>query len=472
MGLTIAAKDKKQRELLLHGNILRGVLSVCVPMAAFQFINELFRVFDLSITAHISPESVAAVSFFNQLANTVASAGMGLSIGAGILIAGFYGAGEYQKVKQTVNTTVFLAVSGAVALAVLLVLCGRQVLTAANTPPELADAGWDYYRIMMVNLVFVFFNNVYIAVEKAKGSGKKILMVNLLMAGVKFSLSAVFVLVLDQGVVMVAVSTLLSNLLVSVIGWWSLSGKEKVFGLSRSAICLQLPFIRRILLISLPVIAEKCSFSVGKVMVNSMAVAYGTQIIGALGVSNSISALSTVPATTIGDGGAAIVRQNVGSGQRLRALYVFRCVFVIDVVWGTLGFLCTWAFLEQILTIFAGGDAAFAQMIRQIYVLEMLSNVFLSVHGAVLALLYAFGYTRLSFCLNFARLFVFRLPVLLVLQHATELDGGTVMGIVMMLSNALTGLGALVFAVLVLRREYGRCWFSLMTQRQEKAAIR
>lgn len=56
-------KGSEKRELFLEGNILKGVLTVCVPMAAFQLLNELFRVFDLAITARINPESVAAVSF-------------------------------------------------------------------------------------------------------------------------------------------------------------------------------------------------------------------------------------------------------------------------------------------------------------------------------------------------------------------------------------------------------------------------
>ena len=97
MALTVAEKDLKKRELFLEGNILKGVLTVCVPMAAFQLLNELFRVFDLAITARINPESVAAVSFFNQLNNSVTAVGTGLSIGAGILIAGFYGAADYEK---------------------------------------------------------------------------------------------------------------------------------------------------------------------------------------------------------------------------------------------------------------------------------------------------------------------------------------------------------------------------------------
>ena len=100
MGLQVDPKELKKRQFFLEGNIPKAVLSVCLPMALFQLINELFRVFDLVITSQINPESVSAVSFFNQLNNSIVSVGTGLSIGAGILIAGLYGAGEYERLKN------------------------------------------------------------------------------------------------------------------------------------------------------------------------------------------------------------------------------------------------------------------------------------------------------------------------------------------------------------------------------------
>jgi Na+-driven multidrug efflux pump len=90
--------------------------------------------------------------------------------------------------------------------------------------------------------------------------------------------------------------------------------------------------------------------------------------------------------------------------------------------------------------------------------LYTVANVFLAIHSAVMALLYAFGYTKLSFYVNFARLFVFRIPILLFFQHCTTLAGGQAMGLVMMISNGMTGLLALVVAAAVLHKEYGAGW--------------
>ena len=187
---------------------------------------------------------------------------------------------------------------------------------------------------------------------------------------------------------MIGVATLLSNLVVTAIGLYNLRNPEDVFGLSFRYVRLKNDIVKKIVSISLPVIAEKFSFSAGKVVVNSVGVNYGTQTVGALGVSNSVSALSTVPAGSIGDGGAALIRQNIGHGNPQRALKIFRCVFIVDFVWGVLGFILTWVFLDPILASFSKGDVAFAELIAQIFTLEMISNVFLAIHSAVMALLY------------------------------------------------------------------------------------
>ena len=232
MGLQVDPKELKKRQFFLEGNIPKAVLSVCLPMALFQLINELFRVFDLVITSQINPESVSAVSFFNQLNNSIVSVGTGLSIGAGILIAGLYGAGEYERLKTTVNTTFFMAGAAALVLVAGLILGARPILRLANTPTQLVEIGLNYYRITALNLVFTFFNNVYIAIEKARGNGSKIMRINFAMALTKFSFSAFFVLVLHQGIVMIGVATLLSNLVVTAIGLYNLRNPEDVFGLS------------------------------------------------------------------------------------------------------------------------------------------------------------------------------------------------------------------------------------------------
>lgn len=462
--MTLDDGNRRKRQLILSGNPWLSIVSVCGPMAVFQLINQLFRVFDLSITAHIDTQAVAAVSFFSQLSNTFGAIGGGFAMGAGILIAGFYGAGDYQKVKQTVNSSFCISVLMAALLTMILIGFSTPILKLANAPAALAQTGLDYYRWEMLGLVFTYFNNVYIAVEKARGNGKIILWLNLMLAVVKISLSALFVLVLHQGIVMISVATLLANMVIFFVGLYRMRNPQDVFGLSFSYVDLRLRTIRSVFGVSLPVMAEKVAFSAGKVMVNAIGVAYGTQVIGALGVSNAISAISTMPPSSIGDGGAAMIRQNVGGGNKKRAFLFFRCIFILNFILGIVGFALTLLFLNALIRGFSGGDAAFGLQIKEVFTLEMCSNVFLAINSSVMALLYGFGYTRLSFALNFARLFVFRLPLLIFAQQVLSIPGSTAMGMVMMVSNGLTGIASLGVAAVILAKEYGKNWTALVLQ--------
>ena len=56
--------------------------------------------------------------------------------------------------------------------------------------------------------------------------------------------------------------------------------------------------------------------------------------------------------------------------------------------------------------------------------------------------------------------------VLLFFLYCTDLTGGIAMGLVMMISNGLTGIFALMLGVIILHREYGAGWIRLLFGRK------
>ena len=84
------------------------------------------------------------------------------------------------------------------------------------------------------------------------------------------------------------------------------------------------------------------------------------------------------------------------------------------------------------------------------YRYEALGAVPLGVNAAVLALLYGLGKTKLTLLLNFARVFIFRIPVFWVLQNWTSAGEASV-GMVMLISNFSSGVLAAIISVFVIR---------------------
>ena len=448
----LSSRDRRFLDMSLNAPMWKVVLYVGTPLALYQGLAALFTILDTLMASHISKESVSAVAYLAQLRLMLSSVGGGLAVGAGIQISRAYGEGDFLLVRKRVSTLYATSLSvGLLMLAVILPFTGG-FLRLAGTPAELITVGRQYFIVQLFVMVVNFLNEVYIAVERARGNARRIFLLNIAVIVVKLSLTALFVYVLESGLVMIAVASLLSELTMFAFAvHFSLIG-DSAFSFSPKAVSFRErrvlePMVRQ----SMPVIAEKALFAFGKTIVNSMCTVYGALMVGAMGVSNNLGAITTNPQNGYQQGSSAIISQNYGAGRFRRVLDAFYATAVINMLLGALiSGLELWQ-LHFLSGLFDGGSDDFRRMIALVYRYEALGAVPLGFNAAVMALLYGLGKTQLTLVLNFSRVFVFRIPVFWFLQHCTSLGEASV-GIVMMVSNISVAVAAGVTALVVIRR--------------------
>ncbi len=448
-------KDEAFREYALTGPVWKVLLAVCLPLALYQALQSIFNVMDTLMASHISSDSVSAVAVLNQIRTMISALGSGLAIGGCIKISEAYGRGDHDAVRRQTATLYALAVAVGGAVILVLVPFARPFLLLLRTPPELVDTGIGYFRIEILSLVVAFFNTVYIAIERSRGHSRKILILDLAVVLTKLCLTAFFVYVLEGGVIMIAIATLAGQLVLMGYALLTMPRDEGAFRFSFRNVTLKGESILPILNLSYPVSAEKMLFAAGKVVVNSMAGAYGKLTAGALGISNNIGGLTTGWQSGMQDGAAALISQNRGAGKYRRTLRLYACLVAVNVAIGLVGLLAVYGALPWLAQVFAQSknqfDPAFRDLIVSIHRWEMLGYVTLGLNSATLALLLGYGYTKLTLLLNVARVFVFRVPVLWCLQSFTQM-GAEAVGVTMMVSNVCAGLSAVLVAIPVIQR--------------------
>lgn len=451
MQADLSKKDEQFREFSLNGPMWRVVLYVGFPLALYESLNQLFKILDTMMASHIGASAVSAVAYLSQINMMISAVGTGLAVGASIKVSQAYGAGDFMLVKKRVST--MFAMCGALGIAILLVLVPftPEFLRLMNTPEEFIADGSTYFRLELFGMVITFFNNVYIAIERARGNSKRILVLNTAVIVVKLGLTAWFVYGLDGGINMISCATIISQSLLLLAACINMNQKGNAFGFSLRAISIKKEVICPMLTLSFPVIVERIAFAVGKVIVNSMSTVYGSWTVGALGISNNIGGITTNPQNGFQEGGSSIISQNLGAGRPKRALLAFRWVLYIDMLIGLVIMTASLLCLNQLAGLFAGDNAEFAEMIKQIYRFEAVGAIPLGVNAAVMALLYGFGKTRVTLVMNFCRVFLFRVPVLWALQQFTDL-GNVSAGIVMAVSNVASGVLAAAVGVIEIRR--------------------
>ena len=451
MNAKLTERDKRFLWESLNGSMWKVVLNVGTPLALYQGLSMLFTILDTMMASHISKESVSAVAYLSQINLILSAVGGGLAVGAGIQISRAYGQGDFQMVRRRVSSLYAVSLAAGLLMLVMILPFTRAFLRLAGTPESLIQEGFWYFTVEMFDMVVKFLNNVYIAVERARGNSRRIMLLNFLIIGVKLSLTAFFVYGLHSGLTMIAAASLLSQISLLIFALRHSFQSGEAFSFSLSAVTMDRLTTWPMIIQSLPVIAEKALFAFGKAVVNAMCAVYGDTMAGALGVSNNLGGITTNPQNGYQEGTSAIISQNYGAGKYKRVIEAFFITAAVNAILGAVISAVELWRLDLLASLFDSGSNTFHHMITLIYRYEALGAVPLGINAAVLALLYGLGETQLTLVLNFARVFVFRIPVLWYLQHFTGMGEKSV-GAIMLISNTLSGIAAAVMAAVVLHR--------------------
>ncbi|MDR1747448.1 MAG: MATE family efflux transporter, partial [Spirochaetaceae bacterium] len=396
MAITISEKDEKRRTFILEGDMWKVLISIAVPLVLYNSISQLFSLFDILIASNMSAAVASTVSFISQIQSMLSAIGGGLAVGGGILIARHFGAGDMERMNKNINTLVFLALIISLFILMLVIPFSTQFLQFLRMPRDLQETGSVYFILETAMLICIFINTIYFSIEKAKGNTKIILFCNILMFTLKLGATLFLVYVIGGGILLLSAASLVSHLGITCIAIKNMTGRKNPFRLSFRYIDFSAETLKPILILSLPVFMEKFVFSLGKVIVNSMSAAYGSMVVGALGISNRISAISTTPPIGVEEAEASIISQNLGNNNIARALAIFKRTFIINMGLGLFFFVMMTVFKEQIITLFAKSDLLFAAEIEKIYNYERYATILLAASSSVMGLLYGFGYTRIS----------------------------------------------------------------------------
>lgn len=444
-------KDLIRRERVLNGNLVQAIISICAPIFLYNLFNSFYSVIDAVVVARIDPTSVSAVAMLSQIQHLLSSLGSGVAAGGGIIVARIFGAGDMEKARFNSNQVISLSTVIVILLLAICLPMALPIMRLSGVPDELIAIGTGYFIVQILSLAFMFYNSVFMAMQKAKGNTKIMFWLNILAMVIKLGLSLLFIWVLDKKDIMwVAIATMVGQATMFVILLFMMLERDNLLALNFSEFKLDFSVCKKIAAISFPIFLGKFIFSFGKVSINSMCKAYGPLVVGALGVSNNVNGLATNPINSFEEGTSTIISQNLGAGNEKRALKTFRYSFFMATGLGIIGYiLIRFILQDEIIGLYnqnelAEGAAEFLQLIKSIHKYDSLSILALAVNSAVLGVLYGYGKTKMTMILNISRVFVFRIPILWYLQTFHKEIGAEAAGLSMGISNICIAIASLV----------------------------
>ena len=160
---------------ITEGVIWKQLLLFFFPILFGTFFQQLYNTADAVVVGRfVGKEALAAVGgSTSMLTNLLVGFFVGLSSGATVIIAQFYGAGRGQRVSEAVHTAIAFSLLCGILMTVGGLLFSDTALRLMGTPEDIMDNASGYLHIYFVGITANLLYNMGAGILRAIGDSKK-----------------------------------------------------------------------------------------------------------------------------------------------------------------------------------------------------------------------------------------------------------------------------------------------------------
>jgi len=297
------------------GTPWKGIVAFTLPMLIGNIAQQLYSTVDSIVVGnYIGDNALAAVGSVVPLINMLLVLFIGISAGASIMVAQYFGAKNREALSYTVGNCITVT---AIACILLVVVTGpliKPVLHMLNTPDSILEWCEDYLKISLYGIAGMAYYNILSGIIRGLGDSFSALVYLLVATVINIILDIYFVANLGMGVGGVALATVLAQLVSSILCFIKLSRMKEYFDFSPKYMKPKSSFVRTLINLGLPSGATQAIFSSAMIIVQSLTNQFGELFIAANVVTMRVDGFAMMPNFSFGTALTTYAGQNVGAG--------------------------------------------------------------------------------------------------------------------------------------------------------------
>ena len=316
-----AKKTGKTYEMdMCNGPILGKVLTYSIPLMLSGVLQLLFNAADVIVVGRFAgSQSLAAVGSTSSLINLLINVFIGLSIGANVLVARYYGAKNDRDMSETIHTAITVSLMSGLFLVFLGLFTSRFWLELMGTPDDVIDKSTIYMRIYFAGMPATMVYNFGSAILRAVGDTKRPLYFLCLSSVMNIALDLLFVVGFGMAIEGVAYATIISQFISAALVLVVLSRSTENYRLTWRDLRIDKGIFKQILRIGLPTGFQQSLTSFSNVYVQSYINTFGSSCMAGWSSYSKIDQFVFLPMQSIGQASTTFMSQNLGAGNLPRA---------------------------------------------------------------------------------------------------------------------------------------------------------
>ena len=330
---------------MTEGGITKHLVDYSIPLILGNMFQLTYNAVDSIIAGRfIGKEALAAEGTASPVMNIVILGISGICMGASVLMSEFYGAGQKEKLKREMSTTVIFGCYFSVLIAILGGFFSKPLLGVLGVPDEILGKAASYLSIIFLGAPFTYFYNAVSAALKSVGDSKTPLKFLAFSSILNAVLDLIFIGGMGFGIVCSAVTTVVAEAASAFLCITYVYRKIPMLQLRHGEFNMDRQLLRQTLRYgSITALQQSCQ-PIGKLLIQGAVNPLGVDMIAAFNAVNRIDDFAFTPEQSISHGITTFVAQNRGAGRKERIRKGFRRGLMLEA--------CYWVFICITITLF------------------------------------------------------------------------------------------------------------------------
>ena len=360
----------KQKHSLLEGSIWKGILIFALPILLGQVFQQLYNTADAWIVGRYrSADEYAAVTSSGSLVFMLVGFFGGIAVGAGVVIARYFGAKDTDQLRKSIHTTVIFGFASGLFLSALGVLVTPILLEWMDTPAEVLPYSVEYFRFYFMGILATSMYNLCMGILRAVGDSKHPLYYLIISSIVNIVLDWLFIGVFDWGVWSAALATTISQFVSMILCLIRLFRVQEVYRLRLSELRVSWKHLGEVVRYGLPSGVQNSIIAFANVIVQTNINSFGRETMSGCGTFAKLEGFAFLPVTCFTMALTTFVSQNLGARQYDRTKQGVRFGLICGVVAAEVIGVLMLIFAKPLMELFIQNDpGAVAVGIKQIRV--------------------------------------------------------------------------------------------------------
>jgi putative MATE family efflux protein len=421
--------------LFRDSTYFKTLLRIAVPIASQHFITSSLNAVDVIMIGQLGETAIAAVGLANQVFFLLILLLFGISSGAAMFTAQFWGKEDIESIHKVLGIGLMLGIASSLLFSFAALVFPEFILSIYSKDPAVIALGSTYLRRVALSYVFTSITFSFASVLRSTENVKLPMFVSIVALSINTVLNYLLIFgnfgFPKMGVEGAAIATLIARSLECVtLLTLTYRLRTPVAARLNELLGFNRDFILRYLKIALPVMFNEMMWSLGITVYNIVYARIGTESIAAVNISATIENMAFVLFIGISNAAAIMIGKRIGANEEDKAFIYGRRTLILGMAGAVLVGLIILVGKDAILSLYQISETArlYASLILTItsFVLWIrVSNMIM-----IVGIFRSGGDTRFSFVLDVGSVWLVGVPFALIGAFVFHLP---VYGVVLMI---------------------------------------